>query len=147
MVKVVQSMNGVGDAGDALDISGPSQFDDNPAKQELLSGLHAPIDGNSDHDDDSSVLAKLQERYEDTRDALMESEPFAKIFDTTSKVANTGSLVWAFSKRAAWVVGTSALVLVVPLLYEMDKEMNTGTAPDPAQQSESGGGHSSPDSQ
>lgn len=140
-------MNGVSDAGDALDISGPPQFDDNSAKQELLRGLHAPLDGNGEHDDESSVLTKLQERYEDTREALMESEPFAKIFDTTSKMVNTGSLIWAFSKKAAWVVGTSALVLVVPLLYEMDKEMNAGAAPDPAQHSESGGGNTSPDSQ
>lgn len=139
-------MNGISDAGDALDISGSSQFDDNPAKQELLRGLHAPIDGDSDHDDEIGVLTKLQERYEDTRDALMESEPFAKIFDTTSKLVNTSSLIWAFSKKAAWVVGTSALVLVVPLLYEIDKEMNAGAAPDPAQHSESVGGSSPPDS-
>lgn len=134
-------MNDLGDSGDALDISGSSQFDETPDKHELLRGLHTPINGSDGDDTDISFVTRFQERYEDTRDALMESEPFAKVFDTTSKLVNSGTLMWAFSKKAAWVIGTSALVLVVPLLYEMDKEMNAGAAAESSQVGEPGGGN------
>lgn len=96
----------------------------------LLAGLNVPIDGTDAQGNIEGFLAQLQDRIEDTKDALMESEPFAQFVDTSSKALSVGGSILAFSKKAAWILGTSALLLVVPLLYEMDKEMNAGQLPD-----------------
>lgn len=125
-------MNGADDAGDTVDISGSHRFGESSGKSDLLTGLHTPIDGSGGDDDDINFITRLQERYEDTRDALMESEPFAQVFESTSKLVKAGTAVWTFSKKAAWIVGTSGLILVVPLLYEMDKEMNAVAVGDPS---------------
>lgn len=92
-------------------------------KQTNLADIHSQFDGTGGGDDDSWIV-QLQDRLEDARDALMENEYFSKFHAAGNKVFDASSTLWAFSKRAAWIFGTSALVLVVPLLYEMDKEMN-----------------------
>jgi hypothetical protein len=125
-------MNGTDDNADALDISRSGPLSGNPIKSTLLTGLDTPLDGHGDGADDDSFLTRLQERFEDTRDALMESEPFAQAYASAVKVVKAGKTVFVFSKQAVWVLGTSALVLVVPLLYEMDKEMNAVAISDSA---------------
>lgn len=48
-----------------------------------------------------------------------------------SSASQTTSKVWGLSKKVAWLIGTSALVLVLPLLYEIDKELGPGVEPSP----------------
>jgi hypothetical protein len=136
--------------GEVVDISSRQHlFAGTNGKISALEGLHAPIDGADGRSGDDDVFSRLQDRFEDARDAVMESEPFAQVFESTAKALRAGRSVWAFSKQAAWILGTSALVLVVPLLYEMDKEMNVGAAGDPSatvgpgQTAAPGGGDSS----
>jgi hypothetical protein len=81
------------------------------------------VDG-SDSEDDDNALTRLQERLEDARDAIVESETFEYVYSFGCKAADAGRVVWSLTKTTSWILGTSALVLVVPLLYEMDKELN-----------------------
>jgi hypothetical protein len=80
--------------------------------------------GGSDSDGDDNPLGRLQERLEDARDAIVESEIFERIYEVGCRVSDASSVAWSFTKSASWILGTSALVLIVPLLYEMDKELN-----------------------
>jgi hypothetical protein len=131
-------MNGDKDSPDAREIdltTSVGGIDSGIAeKNQLLRDLQSPlVDANDVDDDDSNVLTRLKDRVDDARDALMESETGSFIVDASQKVGNVASAFWALSKKAAWIIGTSALVLVVPLLYEMDKELNLGGAAEGAQ--------------
>lgn len=104
----------------------PPAVDITPPDRSLLAGLSVATPPAPPRGDLEAALAHFGDRLEDTRDALMESPAFARAAGATSAAGNAAAAVFAFSKKAAWVLGTSALLLVVPLLYEMDKEMNGG---------------------
>jgi hypothetical protein len=127
-------MDGDKDAPDAREIDLTRSIDgmdhDSAEKSRLLSDLQSPLIDIDGSDDDGNVLTRLKERFDDARDALVESDAGARVTDISEKVGNVTSTVWALTKKAAWIVGTSALVLIVPLLYEMDKELNAGASPD-----------------
>lgn len=101
-----------------------------PAAVALKSNGDAP----SMHVSEAATAASLSEtktlgeRLIRARDTLTETELYAQIANASSRVGQRLGSLWSFSKTAGWVVGTSALVLVVPLLYEMDKEI-AGAAP------------------
>lgn len=79
--------------------------------------------------DGTDALTKLQERLEDMRDAIVETETYDALSKRAAAVRRTGANVWRVSKRFAWVLGTSVLILIVPLLYEVDKELGPGFEP------------------
>lgn len=74
----------------------------------------------------ASSLTSLQEKWDDIRDALTETDAYVSLSRRSSAACDAANSVWTFSKRVAWVLGTSALVLVIPLLYEIDKELGPG---------------------
>lgn len=53
----------------------------------------------------------------------METELVTTLSEKATRVSKVMNKVWNLSKGVAWVVGTSALVLAIPLLYEIDKEL------------------------
>lgn len=53
----------------------------------------------------------------------METEFVTALSEKATRVTKVVNKVWNLSRAVAWVVGTSALVLVIPLLYEIDKEL------------------------
>lgn len=57
------------------------------------------------------------------RDAVVETDTYLALSKHSTTARRAASYAWRFSKKVAWIVGTSALVLVVPLLYEVDKEL------------------------
>lgn len=101
-----------------------------------LSGLDAPLLEGDDKMTPDGPLGRVLERLEDARDALMESPAFQKGAQYTEKALAAGDKVWTVARKIAWVAGTSALVLFVPLLYEIDKELGgsvaAGAPPDAA---------------
>jgi hypothetical protein len=127
-------MDGDKDAPDAREIDLTRSIDgmdpDSAEKSRLLSDLQSPLIDIDGSDDDGNALTRLKERFDDARDALLESDAGARVADISGKVGNFTIAAWALSKKAAWIVGTSALVLIVPLLYEMDKELNSGASLD-----------------
>jgi hypothetical protein len=132
------AMNGDKDSLDAREIDLTTSVGGSDAalaeKTQLLRDLQSPLVDMNDVDvDDSNVLTRLKDRVDDARDALLESETGSFILDASQKVGNVASAFWALSRKAAWIIGTSALVLVVPLLYEMDKELNISGAAEGAQ--------------
>lgn len=72
------------------------------------------------------------------RDAVAETDTAIALSKHLSRAAKVAAKAWYFSKGAAWVLGTSALVLVVPLLYEIDKEIGPGPDLPPAAQTDGG---------
>lgn len=76
-----------------------------------------------------SAFDALLESYEDIKDAVLDNETFIAARKVAVNVSGVASSAWAFSKRAAWIMGTTALVLVIPLLYEIDKELGQGDTP------------------
>lgn len=85
--------------------------------------------GASPNADGTDVLTNLQERLEDIREAIVETETYEVLSKRAAAIRRTGASVWSASKRYAWIIGTSVLVLVVPLLYEVDKELGPGFDP------------------
>lgn len=71
----------------------------------------------------SNTLASLTETWEEVREAVMETEFVTALSEKATRVTKVVNKVWNLSRAVAWVVGTSALVLVIPLLYEIDKEL------------------------
>lgn len=84
------------------------------------------------------MLSSLTETWEEVRDAVVETEAAVALSKHLSRAGKVAANVWHFSKGAAWVLGTSALVLIVPLLYEIDKEIGPGPDPALAPQTEGG---------
>lgn len=76
----------------------------------------------------ASLAARLAERVERARDAIVDTEIYSTLAEVSSAVGERTGKAWEFSKQASWIVGTSALVLIVPLLYEMDKEISANDA-------------------
>lgn len=114
--------------GDCVDISSQGQPHFANGKNNLIASIHTPMESSDVSQDGESLLIQLQDRFEDARDALLENETGAYVLQMSEKVMNAGTMVWSFSKKAAWIIGTSSLVLVVPLLYEMDKEISTAAS-------------------
>lgn len=78
---------------------------------------------------ESRPFASFQESWDDVRDAITETEVFILLSEQYKDVSRIASSAWDFTKKAAWIIGTSSLVLVVPLLYEIDKELGPGFDP------------------
>lgn len=93
--------------------------------------------GGSSGADGTDALIRIQERLEDMRDAIVETETYDAISKRAAAVRRTGVSVWRASKKFAWVIGTSVLILVVPLLYEVDKELGPGFDPNSSAQAAS----------
>lgn len=115
--------------GGCVDISsqGQPQYATN-GKVNMIANIHTPLDSADAIGERESLLGTIQDRLEDARDALLDNETGARVVEMAGRVVGAGTAAWSFSKKAAWVIGTSALVLVVPLLYEMDKEMSAATS-------------------
>lgn len=98
---------------------------------------------------ETDVITKIQDRLEDIRDAIVETDAYDIVSKQATMVRNATTSVWNVSKRVAWIVGTSVLVLVVPLLYEVDKELGSSFDANSSNQSSSSSapaGQSSPPS-
>lgn len=76
-----------------------------------------------------SSLSALAETLEEVRDEMSETEAVKILCEKLSQASRATEKLWSFSRAAAWVLGTSALILVVPLLYEIDKEVGPGFDP------------------
>lgn len=76
----------------------------------------------------SSLSDRLAVRVERARETLADTALYSTLSGASQTVTRRLGMLWEFSKSAGWIVGTSALVLVVPLLYEMDKEIVGNTA-------------------
>ncbi|PXF40237.1 hypothetical protein BWQ96_10041 [Gracilariopsis chorda] len=72
----------------------------------------------------AAPLAALQEAWLDVKDAVQDTAAYHSISAKAHSIYSALSAVVHVTKRVAWVLGTSSLVLVVPLLYEIDKEMD-----------------------
>ncbi len=75
----------------------------------------------------AAALAEMSARVERARDMLAESRLYAALSEAGSRLRTA----WHYSKQAGWVVGTSALVLVLPVLWEIDREHATNMAAPP----------------
>lgn len=75
----------------------------------------------------AAPLAALQDAWLDVKDAVQDTAAYHSISAKAHSIYSALSTVVQVTKRVAWVLGTSSLVLVVPLLYEIDKEMGPPT--------------------
>ena len=67
----------------------------------------------------------MNESVIDRIKALQDIVPYETRYAVASTVKNIGSGLWTAAKvvgNVAWVVTTSAMVLVVPLMFEIEKE-------------------------
>lgn len=113
-----------------------NRADSEPQDIDITNDLKTSLVLNGDDDDsgmatangmeDQSTLSRLSERLEDIRDTITETESYMRISKASKDVSAVLQSVWSFSKSATWIIGTTALVLLVPLLYEMDKELAQG---------------------
>lgn len=91
-------------------VPAPSEIVANPGPVSTLSGL------------------LISERVERARDTLVESALYGRLSQVSEAVYERAGAVWGFSKSTAWIVGTSVLVLVLPVLWEIDREASTAEA-------------------
>lgn len=94
-----------------------------PSSSRSLGNTHVPYNSGS------GPLTSLQDKWDDIREAVMETDTYAFVMERAESVKNVTMSIWGTAKRCAWVLGTSGLVLVVPLLYEIDKELGPGADP------------------
>lgn len=99
---------------------------------------------NGPYNSGSGAFSGLQDKWDDIREAVTETEAYAVISERAEGIKNVTMSVWAAAKWCAWVFGTSGLVLVVPLLYEIDKELGPGSDPSTIN-SQTSSSNSSPD--
>lgn len=71
----------------------------------------------------SGLLATITETWEEARDAVMETDIAISLIDKSEKLSKAAGKMWKVSKKVAWIVGTTAVVLILPLIYEIDKEL------------------------
>lgn len=81
------------------------------------------ISGSHSRPAPSSMQLTLRDKWEDIRDAVTDTQAFKIISKHAAGVNKITSALWTNVQRFAWIFGTSALVLVVPLLYEVDREL------------------------
>lgn len=73
----------------------------------------------------NDLFPSFQDRLEDIRDAIVETETYAVVSKQVAAVRRVSVTAWNVSRRVVWIVATSMLVLVLPVLYEVDKELGT----------------------
>lgn len=103
----------------------------------------------------SSMQLSLRDKWEDIRDAVIDTKAFKIMSKHAVGVNKITSALWTHVQRFAWIFGTSALVLVVPLLYEVDRELaaensaaniNSASAPTAPSPTDSSASSSAPSS-
>lgn len=113
------------------------------------------ISGSHGQPTPSSMQLTLRDKWEDIRDAVTDTKAFKIVSKHAAGVNKITSTLWTQLQRFAWVFGTSALVLVVPLLYEVDRELaaqnsavniNSASAPTAPSSTDSSASSSAPSS-
>jgi hypothetical protein len=82
-----------------------------------------------------SIAAKRREQnwwnrtvdqLEDWKDNVMETKWYRQVERVASSGYSWVRRAFGLGSRVAWIGATSALVLVVPLVYEIDRELESG---------------------
>uniref|UniRef100_A0A6T6CRC1 Uncharacterized protein n=1 Tax=Compsopogon caeruleus TaxID=31354 RepID=A0A6T6CRC1_9RHOD len=72
------------------------------------------------------MLGSWMTRVDEIRESMTDSESFDQISRTWQRIARVGTQIRSGLTSAAMILATSALVLLIPLLYEVDKEIGDG---------------------
>eukprot|EP00871_Galdieria_phlegrea_P003811 jgi/Galph1/4430/GphlegSOOS_G3118.1 len=75
-----------------------------------------------------SSLDKLHARVEEFREVITESDAYQRTAEVVESVVHYSKKILRFTGNVAWIGATTALVLVVPLVYEIDKELGVNAA-------------------
>lgn len=70
-----------------------------------------------------TAIEKFQARFEEFKEVITESDTYQRTSEIVESVAHYSKRFLRFTGNLAWIGATSALVLVVPLVYEIDKEL------------------------
>lgn len=70
-----------------------------------------------------TAIERFQARFEEFKEVITESDTYQRTAEIVESVAHYSKRVLRFTGNLAWIGATSALVLVVPLVYEIDKEL------------------------
>ena len=73
---------------------------------------------------EETALTKAANRYAEVREAVVSSDTYQKAAVWSEVAYEKGSWVWDKVKNVTWVVGTTALVAVLPLIFEHDREVS-----------------------
>ncbi|KAK4537604.1 hypothetical protein CDCA_CDCA13G3629 [Cyanidium caldarium] len=73
-------------------------------------------------------LARARERFEDWKESVTETPLYQRVSGAAQRGYGWARKAFGLGSWVAWVGATSALVLVVPLVYEIDKELDAGGA-------------------
>lgn len=77
---------------------------------------------------DDSLWTRTVERVEDWKEALNERPTYRRLSTAAGRGYDWLRRAFDVGSRVAWVGATSALVLVVPLVYEIDRELEASSA-------------------
>jgi len=79
---------------------------------------------NGDYDsDDDSALGALRARTDLLVDVITESKAYSALSQWWGVAKGRGIQLGHLAGSAAWILATSALVVVIPLVYEIDREL------------------------
>lgn len=87
-----------------------------------------PASSASSSDDEDTPLDAFIERLSDIKEALSESDVVVAASAATARAAPVVATARRLVGGALWVAATSAIVLLLPLLYEIDREVNAPVA-------------------
>ncbi|GJD08831.1 hypothetical protein Gasu2_31150 [Galdieria sulphuraria] len=74
-----------------------------------------------------TAIEKFQARFEEFKEVITESDTYQRTAEIVESVTHYSKRLLRFTGNLAWIGATSALVLVVPLVYEIDKELGSSS--------------------
>lgn len=74
--------------------------------------------------DEETQVTRIANRYAEVKEAVVSSDGYKKASVVGEKVYDGGSWMWGHFKNASWIVGTTVLVAVIPLVFEFDREVS-----------------------
>ncbi|KAA8499942.1 hypothetical protein FVE85_7527 [Porphyridium purpureum] len=83
-------------------------------------------------------VGTLVNRVEDWKEAFMDTDVYQRTAEWGTAGSGIGKKFWGLVTKASWILATSFIVVGLPLVFEMDRELNEdpnlagGASPDAA---------------
>mmetsp|Transcript_6577 Transcript_6577/g.11897 ORF Transcript_6577/g.11897 Transcript_6577/m.11897 type:complete len:130 (-) Transcript_6577:92-481(-) len=68
------------------------------------------------------------DKIDNIKEAIMDSDGYIRTVELTNSISPYFKKAYSFASSAAWILSTSFIVIGLPLVFEMDRELNEAGA-------------------